>query len=228
MSEKKCSCGPDCTCGCNEGKECTCENCNCECCYDCCCDSDCECVCVGEDVPNFKMTTWSPAKSYFDSVCLDEIMASGKWTVLVFFPAAFSPVCPTELAELAEYQEEFKKLNAELITVSTDTQFSLMAWQQSDKLLKDVQFQMASDANNEVSSLFGIYDAETGLALRGTFIISPKGKLLSSEVSFYNVARSATELLRKLQANIYVSQHPEMVCPAKWKPGQKGLAPSGN
>jgi peroxiredoxin (alkyl hydroperoxide reductase subunit C) len=85
---------------------------------------------------------------------------------------------------------------------------------------------MGSDPTGRISRLFGVYDEETGLALRGTFIVSPKGKLLSSEVNFYNVGRNSDELLRKLKANIYLSGHPEEACPAKWVEGAKTLRPS--
>ncbi len=85
---------------------------------------------------------------------------------------------------------------------------------------------MGSDRTGKLSRLFGIYDDETGHALRGTFIISPGGKLLCSEVNFYNVGRNAEELLRKIQANTYLAAHTEEACPASWKPGEKTLKPS--
>jgi peroxiredoxin (alkyl hydroperoxide reductase subunit C) len=74
--------------------------------------------------------------------------------------------------------------------------------------------------------MFGVYDGGSGLALRGTFIISPEGRLVSSEINFYNVGRDADELLRKVEANTYLVKHPEQACPAKWKPGSKTLTPS--
>ena len=85
---------------------------------------------------------------------------------------------------------------------------------------------MAADPTGKLSRLFGVYDEETGLALRGTFIISPEGKLLGSEVNFYNVGRNSEEILRKLQANTYLSTYGAEACPARWKPGEKTLKPS--
>lgn len=85
---------------------------------------------------------------------------------------------------------------------------------------------MGSDPTGKLSKLFGIYDEETGLALRGTFVISPKGKLVASEVNFYNVGRNSQELLRKLKANTYLEHHPREACPAKWVEGAKTLTPS--
>jgi peroxiredoxin (alkyl hydroperoxide reductase subunit C) len=85
---------------------------------------------------------------------------------------------------------------------------------------------MGSDRTGKLSRLFGVYDEETGHALRGTFIINPEGRLFSSEVNFYNVGRNSEELLRKIQANTYLASHTEEACPAMWKPGEKTLKPS--
>lgn len=113
-----------------------------------------------------------------------------------------------------------------MITVSTDTKFVHLAWQKEEKLLEKVKYPMGADPTGKLSRLFGVYDDETGLALRGTFIISPEGKLLGSEVNFYNVGRSSDELLRKIQANTYLATYGQEACPAKWKPGAKTLKPS--
>ncbi len=183
-------------------------------------------VSVGETVPNFEMTTYEPAKHKFGKFSLEDAKKAGKWTILMFYPADYTFVCPTELADAAEKYEFFKKLGAELVSVSTDTQFVHLAWKDSELLLKDVKYPMGADPTGKVSKLFGVYDYETGLALRGTFIINPESKLVSSEVSFYNVGRNAEELARKLEACVYVSKHPEEVCPAKWTKGDKTLKPS--
>ncbi|HQC42074.1 MAG TPA: redoxin domain-containing protein [Verrucomicrobiota bacterium] len=180
----------------------------------CCC---CGPVTVGGCVPCFEMDAWSPAEAAFTKVSSRKLKEAGEWTVLFFYPAAYTPVCPTELEELAENHAVLQKLGAEVVSVSTDTKFVQSAWQQSEKLLEGVKFTMAADPTGKVSKMFGVYDEETGLALRGTFIISPAGKLVSSEVSYYNVARSAKELVRKVEANVYVGAHPDQVCPARWK-----------
>ncbi len=133
------------------------------------------------------------------------------------------------MAALAEQQEEFKKLNADIVTVSTDTQFVHLAWQRDEKLLEGVRFSMAADPTGRVSRLFGVYDEETGLALRGTFIINPEGVIMNSEVNFYNLGRSVDEILRKIKANIYMSKHPEEACPAQWRDeGDRTLKPAAD
>ncbi|MGA2243582.1 MAG: peroxiredoxin [Verrucomicrobiota bacterium] len=191
-------------------------------------DIDTEAVTVGGRVPNFEMETYDPAEGEFGKISLVDLKAAGKWVILVFYPADFTFVCPTELADLAEKHAELEKLGATVVAVSTDTKFSHMAWRNSERLLKDVNYVMAADPAGKVSRIFGVYDPATGLALRGTFIINPNGELASSEVNFYNVGRDAGELLRKLQANVHLQTHPSEACPARWIPGAQTLHPGKN
>jgi peroxiredoxin (alkyl hydroperoxide reductase subunit C) len=183
-------------------------------------------VTVGMDVPNFEMETYDPVERAFGKLSLDQVKSQKKWTILVFYPADFTFVCPTELADLSEKYETLKQLGAEVISVSTDTKFSHLAWQDAEKLLAGVKYPMGADPTGAVSRLFGVYDCGTGLALRGTFIINPSGKLVSAEINFYNVGRNADELLRKMEANVYLLGHPDEACPARWKQGAKTLKPS--
>lgn len=188
--------------------------------------TECNVVSVGMDVPNFEMETYDPTEREFGKISLEQLKKKDKWTILVFYPADFTFVCPTELADLAEKHEALKKLGAEVISVSTDTKFSHLAWKDSEKLLAKLKYLMGADPTGTVSKLFGVYDCGTGLALRGTFIINPQGKLVSAEVNFYNVGRNADELLRKMEANAYLMKHPDEACPAKWERGGKTLKPS--
>jgi peroxiredoxin (alkyl hydroperoxide reductase subunit C) len=181
---------------------------------------------VGQQVPDFEMETYDPSERSFGKVSLAELKKKGKWTILVFYPADFTFVCPTELDDLASQHEALTKLGAEVIAVSTDTKFSHLAWRDSEKLMANVKYLMGADPTGKVSRLFGVYDAATGLDLRGTFIINSDGKLVSSEINFYNVGRNADELARKMEANAYLAKHPEEACPAKWKTGAKTLKPS--
>lgn len=180
---------------------------------------------VGADVPDFELETYEPATGQFGKLSLADLKARNKWTILVFYPADFTFVCPTELADLGEKYEALKALGAEVVSVSTDTKFAHLAWRHSERLLANVQYPMAADPTGTVSRLFGVYDEATGLALRGSFIINPAGKLVSAEVNFYNVGRNADELLRKLEANVYLMKHPDEACPAKWRAGAKTLKP---
>lgn len=181
---------------------------------------------VGSEVPNFELEVYSPAEREFGKVSMEKLKQEGKWVVLVFYPADFTFVCPTELADLAEKHDALVKLGAEVISVSTDTKYAHMAWRDAEKLLSKVKYLMGADPTHKLSEMFGVYDTHSGLALRGTFIINPQGKLVSSEVNFYNVGRNAEELVRKVEANEYLMLHPDEACPANWTRGAKTLKPT--
>jgi peroxiredoxin (alkyl hydroperoxide reductase subunit C) len=117
-------------------------------------------------------------------------------------------------------------MGCEVVTVSTDTQFVHLAWQREEKELANVAFPMGADSNGAVSRMFGVYNEENGLDLRGTFIINPEGTLMNAEVNFYNMGRNIDELMRKFKANLYLSRNTKEGCPSKWKDdGDKTLAP---
>ena len=183
---------------------------------------------VGQVVPDFEMETYDPTKKDFGRFKLADAKKAGKWTVLVFYPADFTFVCATEFAALAEQHAELKKQGCEVLTVSTDTQFTHLAWHTHEGELKGVNYQMAADHTGKVSKLFGVY-MDNGLALRGTFIIGPDGKLHGSEINFLNVGRNMEELTRKVTAFVHLSKLPNEVCPAKWKkPGDRTLKPGAS
>ncbi len=118
-------------------------------------------------------------------------------------------------------------MNAEIVTISTDTEFVHLAWHQNEKSLESVTYPMAADPMGCVSRMFGVYDPNTGLDLRGTFIINPEGTIMNAEVNVYNMGRNIDELLRKFKANLYLSKKADEGCPAKWKDeGDKTLKPS--
>jgi peroxiredoxin (alkyl hydroperoxide reductase subunit C) len=149
----------------------------------------------------------------------------GKWLVLFFYPADFTFVCPTELVELAHNYETFQKMNAEIISVSTDTVYVHKAWHDESKAINQVQYPMAADPTSNLCKLFGTYIEAEGLSLRGTFIIDPDGILKACEINDNSIGRSAAELVRKIQAAQFVREHHGEVCPASWKPSATTLKP---
>lgn len=159
----------------------------------------------------------------FERVSLHKYL--GKWLVLLFYPADFTFVCPTELREAAEMYDQFVSLGAELISVSTDTKYVHKAWHDSSVAIKTIQYPMAADPTGELARTFGTYIDEEGLSLRGSFIIDPEGKLIAGDVHNNDIGRSIGEIKRKLEASIYVREHHGEVCPASWKPGDKTLKP---
>src|SRR3989338_7091411 len=176
---------------------------------------------IGEKVPDFR----------FDMNHDDDERAAklsdyrGKWLVLIFYPADFTFICPTELEEAAELYEEFRKAGAEVMSVSTDTVFVHKAWHDNSPAIKKVKFPMLADPTGNLCREFGTYIESEGLSLRGTFIMDPDGVLQSIEINANNIGRNAHELLRKVHAAKFVAENKGMVCPASWKPGGKTLKP---
>ncbi|EKN00439.1 MULTISPECIES: alkyl hydroperoxide reductase subunit C [Acidocella] len=150
----------------------------------------------------------------------------GKWSVVFFYPADFTFVCPTELEDLADNYVEFKNLGVEIYAVSTDTHFSHKAWHDSSDAINKIDYPMVGDPTHVISRNFDVLIEEAGLADRGTFVIDPEGKIQIVEITAGGIGRDAKELLRKVKAAQYVAAHPGEVCPAKWQEGEKTLAPS--
>ena len=149
----------------------------------------------------------------------------GKWVVLVFYPADFTFICPTELGDLADHYTEFQRLGVEVLSISTDTVFVHKAWHDNSPMIKKITFPMVADPNGEICRAYGTYIPAEGLSLRGTFVIDPDGILKAFELHDNSIGRSSTELLRKVQAAQYVREHGGEVCPVNWQPGGKTLRP---
>ncbi len=176
---------------------------------------------INKPAPNFIAEAYH--KNKIKKVSLSNY--KGKWVVLFFYPADFSFVCPTELGELAKNYDEFKKLGAEVISVSTDTVFVHKAWYDTSKTINQIKFPMVADPTRKICLAYGTLIEEEGLSLRGTFIINTEGKVVASEINSNDIGRSIKELLRKLRAAKYVSEHEGNVCPVNWEEGQKTLKP---
>jgi peroxiredoxin (alkyl hydroperoxide reductase subunit C) len=150
----------------------------------------------------------------------------GKWSVVFFYPADFTFVCPTELGDLADNYAEFQRLGVEIYAVSTDTHFTHKAWHGSSDTIAKVAYPMVADPTGVISRNFEVMREAQGLADRGTFLIDPDGIIQFTEVTAEGIGRNAVELLRKIKAAQYVRAHPNEVCPAKWEEGDDTLAPS--
>ena len=177
---------------------------------------------INTQVQPFKATAYQAGK-FFD---VTEESLMGKWSVLVFYPADFTFVCPTELEDLADAYPEFSKLGVEIYGVSTDTHFSHKAWADTSPAIKKVQYPLIGDPTGRLTRNFEVMIEEAGLALRGTFVINPEGEIKLCEIHDNGIGRDAQELLRKVKAAQYTYSHPGEVCPAKWKEGEATLKPS--
>lgn len=176
---------------------------------------------IGQAISDFELETFQDEQ--IKKIKLSD--CRGKWLVLLFYPADFTFICPTELEEAAEHYEEFKKSGAEIMSVSTDTVFAHKAWHDTSAAIKKIKYPMAADPTGKLCKEFGVYIEEEGLSLRGSFIIDPDGILKACEIHDNSIGRSAAEILRKLQAAKFVRENKGLVCPASWKPGEKTLKP---
>lgn len=179
---------------------------------------------INSRVPDFKVQAYH--EESFKTVTQNDL--HGKWSVLFFYPADFTFVCPTELGDLADRYSEFQKLGVEIYSVSTDTHFTHKAWHDTSETIKKIKYPMVADPTGHLSRAMGVYIPEEGLAYRGTFLIDPEGRIKIAEIHDNGIGRNAEELLRKVQAAQFVATHPGEVCPAKWRPGDKTLKPGLN
>ena len=161
-----------------------------------------------------------------DFVPVSEQDLLGKWSVVFFYPADFTFVCPTELGDMADHYAKLQDMGVEVYSVSTDTHFTHKAWHDSSDTIGKLNFPMVGDPTGVITRNFGVMIEEDGLALRGTFVINPEGEIKVAEVHDLGIGRSASELVRKIQAAQYVAEHDGEVCPAAWQPGEETLAPS--
>ena len=176
---------------------------------------------IGQKVTDFELSTY-----HNDDIKKIRISDyKGKWLVLLFYPADFTFICPTELEEAANYYAEFQKSGAELLSVSTDTVYVHKAWYDVSAAIKKIKFPMVADPTGNLCREFGTYIDEAGLSLRGSFIIDPDGILKAYEIHDNSIGRSAKEILRKVQAAKFVRENKGEVCPASWEPGKKTLKP---
>lgn len=176
---------------------------------------------IGKKVSEFKTMAYHMGD--FKEITNESM--KGKWAAVVFYPADFTFVCPTELEDLAEHYEQFKAEGCEVYSVSTDTHFVHKAWHDTSDRIKKVQYPMLADPTGKLTRDFEVMIEEEGLALRGSFIINPEGVIVAYEVHDNGIGREAGELLRKLQAAKFIAEHGE-VCPAKWKPGSDTIKPT--
>ncbi|MDO5713377.1 MAG: alkyl hydroperoxide reductase subunit C [Tissierellia bacterium] len=177
---------------------------------------------IGKKVEEFKVNAYY--KSEFIEITEEDL--KGHWSVLCFYPADFSFVCPTELEDLQGQYETLKGLGVEVYSVSTDTHFVHKAWHDHSDAIKNIEYPMISDANQELSVMFDVLDEKTGLSQRGTFILDPDGVIQTIEINADGIGRNAEDLLDKVKAAQYIRKHPGEVCPAKWKEGAETLTPS--
>ncbi|MDJ0728794.1 MAG: peroxiredoxin [Crocosphaera sp.] len=182
------------------------------------------CLRVGQVAPDFAATV------VIDQEFQTKKLSSyrGKYVVLFFYPLDFTFVCPTEVIAFSDRYEEFAKINTEILAVSVDSEFSHLAWIQTPRTeggVGDIAYPLVSDLKKEISTAYNILDPESGVALRGLFIIDKEGIIQHATINNLSFGRSVTETLRTLKAIQHVQSNPEEVCPADWQEGDKTMVP---
>lgn len=177
---------------------------------------------IGSEVKPFQASAYHNGK-FID---VSEANFKGKWSVVCFYPADFTFVCPTELEDLQNQYETLKSLGAEVYSVSTDTHFTHKAWHDSSETIGKITYIMIGDPSHTISRNFEVLIEGAGLADRGTFIIDPDGVIQAVEINAGGIGRDASILVNKIKAAQYVRNNPGEVCPAKWQEGSATLKPS--
>ncbi len=151
-----------------------------------------------------------------------------KWLIMLFYPADFTFVCPTELEAAAENYNKFKSEGAEIVSISTDTVFVHKAWHDNSEAIKKIKYPMLADPAGKMCRALGTYLKEEGVSLRTTIIVDPHGVIKSYEIHDNDIGRNIEEILRKLQAAKFTAEHKGYACPVNWIPGGKTLKPGLN
>jgi peroxiredoxin (alkyl hydroperoxide reductase subunit C) len=182
------------------------------------------CLRVGQQAPDFKAT--AVVDQEFQEITLSQYR--GKYVVVFFYPLDFTFVCPTEIIAFSERYQDFTSRNTEILGISVDSQFSHLAWVQTDRKnggLGDIAYPLVADLKKEIARAYNVLDEDAGIALRGLFLIDPDGVIMHSTINNLPVGRNVDETLRVLQAFQHVQANPDEVCPANWTPGEKTMNP---
>ncbi|PFH53607.1 hypothetical protein AMATHDRAFT_79078 [Amanita thiersii Skay4041] len=177
---------------------------------------------VQRPAPAFSAT--AVIEGQFKEIALSDFL--GQWVVLFFYPLDFTFVCPTEILAFNDALPKFKDLGVAILGVSTDSQFSHLAWASQPRkqggLGPDLTLPLIADKNMEISRDYGVLIEDAGIALRGLFLIDPKGTLRQITINDLPVGRSVEETIRLIKAFKFTDEHGE-VCPANWTEGSKTI-----
>lgn len=178
---------------------------------------------IQKPAPAFKKT--AVVDGVFEEISLEQY--KGKWVLLAFIPLAFTFVCPTEIIAYSEAVKKFADKDTEVLFASTDSEYSLLAWTnvaRQDGGLGKVNIPLIADTNHSLSRDYGVLIEEEGIALRGIFLIDPKGTLRQITINDLPVGRSVDESLRLVEAFQFTEKYGE-VCPANWTEGAATIKP---
>lgn len=159
----------------------------------------------------------------------------GRWKIIFSHPADFTPVCSSEILELARRQEEFRKLNTQLLVISTDGLNSHIEWVKSLESISiegqapvQIGFPLIADADLVISTTYGILQRDSSgraFDIRSVFFIDPEDNIRATLYYPHSVGRSIPEILRLLQA-LQLEEEKDVLIPVNWEPGQDVMLPS--
>ena len=179
---------------------------------------------IGKKIEEFKAQAYHTSKGEFIEVSEQDLQK--QWSIVIFYPADFTFVCPTELEDLQKQYAKLQELGVEVYSVSTDTHFTHKAWHDHSDAISSLEYIMIGDPSQKISRIFDVLDEEEGLAQRGTFIIDPDGVVQAVEINADGIGRDASVLIDKVKAAQYVRENPNEASPAKWEEGSETLTPS--
>ncbi len=174
---------------------------------------------VGDKFPDFQLkgvVSTAPKQAFQDFSLAD---FKGKWVVAFFWPKDFTFVCPTEIKGFGDVNSEFADRDAQVLGISTDSEFVHLAWRQNHEDLHDLPFPMLADIKRELSTELGILDKNEGVCLRATFIVDPEGIIRFASVNDLSVGRNPQEVLRVLDA-----LQTDELCPCNWHKGEATIS----
>lgn len=173
---------------------------------------------VGEKLPEFDLKAVVSLEKGKEFQSISNKNLDGKWSVLVFYPLDFTFVCPTELVEFNKEVKSFRSREAEIYSISADSEYSHLAWRNQHADLKNLQYAMISDYKRELSNALGVLHPVEQVPLRATYIVDPQGIVRWVQVNDLNVGRNVKEVLRVLDA-----LQTDELCPCNWEKGKETL-----
>ena len=171
---------------------------------------------IGKSAPNF--LTVGVFKKRLGRIRLSDYRGK-KYVMLIFYPANFTPVSPTELIALSDNISEFRKLSTQILAVSVDSPFShlqSLLLSREEGGLANLNYPLISDLSQTITKNYKLL-TEDGLALPGVFIIDKEGIIQYYTVNNLLCSRSINELIRILESIQYVKENPGQACPVNWQ-----------
>ena len=179
-----------------------------------------------DKAPQFKAK--AVINDQFIDINLQSYLDNNEWAVLLFYPADFTFVCPTELISFSEHNSQFQQINTQILAISTDSHHTHLAWsrlKREEGGVGTLNIPLVADVSKKISTSYGVLvedenDDMYGSALRALFIVDPKGTIRSIQINDDAVGRNVEETIRILKAFQWADSHVGEACPASWQPGQ--------